>query len=316
MVSYARKCAPTLAFAAYFYPMTDLISTARRRELGAELRRLRERTGINGHDMATRLEWTPTMISRVETGKRAVTQFEVLKYTTVCGVDAITQATLMDLAIEPDDYRIKSHAGKLPDELQALIFHESTASAIDIYEPVYIPGITQTEDYMRVLFEAADLIDPADIESHVKTRLGRRSVLTRYNPAQCTLFVHENALRMQFGGPQVMYEQMLHLVFASSRPQCSIRVVPASAGPNGMAAGSFHIFSYPEGTPVICLQHETTCEFLESRKDLMRYRAVLNRVANVALSDAESRSFIADMAGRYEQQGAAQDGSGPGVAQE
>ncbi len=94
--------------------MSELISTARRRELGAELRRLRERMGINGQDMAARLEWTPTMISRVETGKRVVSQFEVLKYTTVCGVDAITQAALMELAVEPDDYRLSATRAGCP----------------------------------------------------------------------------------------------------------------------------------------------------------------------------------------------------------
>ncbi|HVV18226.1 MAG TPA: helix-turn-helix transcriptional regulator [Pseudonocardiaceae bacterium] len=51
--------------------MTELVSTARRRELGAELRRLRELRGMNGLDMAHRLEWTPSMVSRAETGKRA-----------------------------------------------------------------------------------------------------------------------------------------------------------------------------------------------------------------------------------------------------
>ncbi len=113
-----------------------------------------------------------------------------------------------------------------------------------------------------------------------------------------------------------MHEQMLHLLFASSRPQCSLRVIPTSAGARGVAPGPFQIFSYPEGAPVVYVQHETTSEFLESRKDLLGYRELLNRVASVALTDAQSREFIAWMASEYEQQGAAQDGSGPGVAQE
>jgi transcriptional regulator with XRE-family HTH domain len=144
-------CSSTLSGQHTFYRMTDLISTGRRRELGAELRRLRERMGINGQEMAARLEWTTTSISRAETGKRAVSQFEVLKYTTVCGADAMTQAALMDLAVEPDDYRIMRHDGWLPDALKALMFHESTAIAIDTYEPIYIPGTMQTEDYIRVV---------------------------------------------------------------------------------------------------------------------------------------------------------------------
>jgi transcriptional regulator with XRE-family HTH domain len=284
--------------------MTELGSTARRRELGAELRRLREQRGLNGLDMAHRLEWTPSMVSRAETGKRLTTQLEVLKYTTICGLNAAAQEELLRLAAEPDDYRIKPHDG-LPDELQTLIFHESTATAIDIFEPIYLPGLVQTEDYIRALFVAGGKINPADMDKLVDARLERRRVILRVDPAQCSLFVHENALRLQVGGPRVMHEQMLHLLFASGRPQCSIRVVPASAGPHGMSSGSFHIFSYVEGTPVVYVAHPTTSEFLESEKDLRAYRAIVNRVASVALTDAQSREFIASMASEYEQQGAA-----------
>jgi transcriptional regulator with XRE-family HTH domain len=294
--------------------MTELGSTARRRELGAELRRLREQRGFNGLDMANRLEWTPCMVSRVETGKRAVTQFEVLKYTTLCGLNAAGQEKLLRLALEPDDYRLKPHDG-LPDELQTLIFHESTANAIDIFEPNYIPGITQTEAYMRALFEETGSLDPADIDGRVEIRLSRRSVLTRKDPAQCTILVHENALRIPIGGPQVMHEQMLHLLFASSRPQCSIRVIPLSAGGRGMAMGSFWIFKYSDGTPVVYLEHETTSDFLESHKDLTSYQEVLNRLASVALTDARSRELLAWMASEYEQQGAAHNDQPAGLAQ-
>lgn len=65
--------------------MTDLTSTARRRELGAELRRLREQSGYNGIDVATRLSWTASMLSRAETGKRPASPLEVASYTACAG---------------------------------------------------------------------------------------------------------------------------------------------------------------------------------------------------------------------------------------
>ena len=128
--------------------MTELVSTARRRELGAALRRIREQQGLAGNELATRLRWTCTMVSRTETGKRATTEAEVLKYTSMCGLAGPEQDALVSLAIEPDDYRLKPH-GQIPDALRALIFHESTASEIESFQPIYIPGILQIEDYMR-----------------------------------------------------------------------------------------------------------------------------------------------------------------------
>jgi transcriptional regulator with XRE-family HTH domain len=295
--------------------MSELVSTARRRELGAALRQLREQHGFNGLDMALRLGWTQTMVSRIETGKRPVTPMEVVKYTSACGVHDAQQDALIQLADEPDDYRLKLHDGKLPDELRALIFHESTANTIENYETIYISGILQTEDYARAIFEAAGLFDATGIENRIKVRMARREVLTRVYPAQCEFFVHESALRVPIGGPRVMGEQMLHLLFASSRPQCSIRVVPASAGAYGLAFGSFHIFGYAEGAPVIYVEHQTTSEFLESPQELRSFRSTLKRLATVALDDARSREYIARLADDYERQGD-RDGSGAGRPQE
>jgi transcriptional regulator with XRE-family HTH domain len=296
--------------------MTDSTSTARRRELGAQLRRIRELRGFNGLDMATRLCWTPSMVSRAETGKRPMTPLEVATYSGLCGVAGHDQEALLELASEPDDYRIKSHGGKIPDELKTLIFHESTANQIESFQPIYIPGITQTEDYARALFRETGFLGTTEIENRVQIRLSRRNVLTREDPAQCTFFVHENALRMQIGSPQIMQEQMLHLLFAGSRPQCSIRVIPTSAGGRGTAGGSFQVFSYRDGAPVVCVQHEATSEFLESTEELACHRGVLNRVANVALDDAESREFIAWMASDYERRGVTWHGESGGLAQE
>ncbi len=68
-----------------------------------------------------------------------------------------------------------------------------------------------------------------------------------------------------------------------------------------MVAGSFHIFSYREGAPLVYVQNQTTSEFLESKSELLSYRAIVNRVASVALPEAQSRQFIARMASEYEQ---------------
>lgn len=295
--------------------MTIFMSTARRRELGIGLRRLRERCGISGTEMAAKLHWHPSMLSRAETGKRPVSVIEVATYTGLCDVTGDEQQALLDLVDEPDDYRLKPHLGQLPDELQTLIFHESTASTIDCFELIFIPGITQTREYARALLVGGRVLDPASIDNRVEIRMCRKSVLTRSYPAQCTLYIHENALRLQVGGPKVMQEQMLHLLFVGGRPQCSIQVIPNAAGVLGAAPGAFYIFGYDEGSPVVYLEHQTTSEFLESRAELDTYRDVLKRLASVALPEAESREVIVWMASEYERQGAARHGDG-GVAEE
>lgn len=281
--------------------MTTFASTGRRRELGARLRRIREHNGVNGTEMAARLHWTATSLSRTESGKRPISALDVTLYLGLCGISGDQLKELLALVDESDDYRVKPHPDQIPDELRTLMFHESTAQAIESFEPVFIPGIAQTPEYAAAVFEAWGKFDQAGIEARVAMRMSRKEVLTRFNPAQVSLFVHENALRTMVGSAEVMVEQMLHLVFAGGRPQCSVRVVPASAGIRGLTNGPFNIFHYPEAAPVIYAEREVASAFMESPDVIRAYQEVLQRVASVALDEAESGARIVALASQYEQ---------------
>ncbi|HEY3607851.1 MAG TPA: helix-turn-helix transcriptional regulator [Pseudonocardiaceae bacterium] len=293
--------------------MSELQSTGRRREVGAALKRIRQDRGLPAYQLAEQLDWTPSHISRSEAGKRRVTDVDAGFYLGMCGVGSREAQEVLNVINEPDDYRLQLHQGRIPDELRTLIFLESTASEIYTVEPNYIPGLAQTADYARALFQESGLEDPTRIEGCVETRISRCGVLDRPKPPKTTFYVHENALRSQVGGPRVMNEQLLHLLFLGDRRGCAIRVVPASAGGRGMTVGSFNIFRYEEDPPVVCVQHETTSEFLEADEEMASYRSILNRVATVALDGAQSRRLLARLATDYE--GDAQGDTG-GLAEE
>jgi transcriptional regulator with XRE-family HTH domain len=283
--------------------MSELQTTGRRREVGAELRRIRKEREWPAYKLAERLRWTASHISRSEAGKRRVTDVDVGHYLGMCGAGADVLEDLLELINEPDDFRLQRHQGRIPDQLRSLIFHESTATQIHSYQPMYIPGVAQTADYARAVLQANTLFEPSEIEGRVQIRTGRVAlVLGRSKPAQCIYYIHEAALRVPVGGPRVMHEQMLHLLFLGNRVECAIRVVPMSAGPRGMVDGSFQIFGYKEDPPLVYLQHETTSEFLESDEEVASYRRILQRVASVALDGAQSREFLAQVASDYERQ--------------
>jgi transcriptional regulator with XRE-family HTH domain len=283
--------------------MGDIQTTGRRREVGAELKRIRKQIDLPAYKVAAKLGWTPSHISRSEAGKRRVTDVDAGHYLGMCGAQDDELQELLKIVNEPDDYRLQIHDGRLPDELRTLVFFESTATQIRSYQPIYFPGVAQTEAYARALFDDGGWEDPDLIEAGIKARLGRSVVVTKPNGPKCMYFIHENVLRTPVGGPDVMYEQLLHLLFLGNRPECAIRVVPFSGGGRGLAAGSFQIFGFKEDPPLVCLQHETTSEFLETDAEVAQYRNILKRVATVALDGPNSGEFIAAVASDYERQG-------------
>jgi transcriptional regulator with XRE-family HTH domain len=283
--------------------MSEIQTTGRRREVGAELKRIRTLTNQPAYKVAERLGWTPSHISRSEAGKRRVTDVDAGHYLGICDAPDDELQRLLKIVNEPDDYRLQRHEGGISDQLRTLVFFESTATQLRSFEPIYIPGITQTPDYARALLAEGGVEDPSLIDLFVKARTDRGVVFTRPKPPKCTYFIHENALRMPIGSPRVMNEQILHLLFLGDNPACAIRVVPVSAGGRGVVCGGFQVYGYKEDPPLVSVHHATTTEFLEADEEVASYRRSLNRVANVALDGAHSREFLAMLASDYERQG-------------
>jgi transcriptional regulator with XRE-family HTH domain len=281
---------------------------ARGRELGVELRRRRERAGFSGQDMARRLGWSTTKVSRLETGARTVSEVDIAIYLASCGVPREEMDWIVDLAREAGhDHRLKSHGEKLPDELRTLIFHETTAIEIDSYEPIFIPGLLQIEGYAHALFLEADQFRGDSIGLRVQARIDRQGLLRRSRPPRCTFHLHENALRTRIGTAAIMHEQLLHLIFLTSWRHCIIRVVPRSANGVGLASNSFHRMSYVDHDPVVEIDLETNSLFLDQKSDTDRYQKVLNRLDRVALDEGESRRVLADLASEFDR---AEEGHG------
>jgi hypothetical protein len=236
-----------------------------------------------------------------------VTDVDAGHYLGICDAPDDELQRLLKVVNEPDDYRLQLHDGLIHDQLRTLVFFESTATQIRSFEPILIPGIAQTADYARAVFEEGGVEDPSSIEVFVKARTGRSMVLTRPKPPKCWYYIHENALRMPIGSPRVMNEQLLHLLFLGDNPACAIRVVPVSGGGRGVACGGFQVFSLKEDPPLVSVHNATTTEFLETDEEVASYHRSLNRLASVALDGAQSRQWLAELASSYERQGDAWD---------
>jgi hypothetical protein len=230
--------------------MTDDGTTPHSREVGILLRNLREGRRLLAKDVALGIKWSPVKISRAEHGKLMLSDVDVTAFAVFCGAVGEELKELLDVVREEDDgYRVKPHHPAIPDGVRSLIIEESSAALIDEYEPVFIPGLAQTEDYARTLISAASAEPKEEIDYRVQARMSRQSLIKRSNPPQCRFLISENALRMLVGTPQIMVEQMLHLLFLDSRPQCDIRVVPREAGSIGVTNHSFRIMTYVEHRP-------------------------------------------------------------------
>lgn len=277
--------------------MQDRESTIRSRELGEGLRGAMHRAGMSGKDAALALGWSPSRVSRLLSGKRGGTEVDVSAFLAVCRVRGKERTRLLKLCEEMNTPGwLQQHGSRLPKQLRTLIDHEDKAVTISDFQAVWIPGLLQTGDYARALSTGKGMLPESEIEERVQARLARQSLFSRSRPARFTFFLHEFALRLPVGQPEVMSEQLHQLLRLSVRSYICLRVVPAAIGPHAGLAGPFILMEFAEFKPVVYLESETSCLFLEEPEEIAAYRHVLSRLAETALDEGQSRELIATVA--------------------
>src|SRR5699024_6105101 len=209
------------------------------------------------------------------------------------------------------------HGERLPDELRSLIELETTADTIVGYDPLAVPGLLQTEPYVRALLDWGRQHRDEGFELRVRARLARQVVLRRRWPPTLRFFVHEHALRATIGGNRVMNEQLLHMVFTSSLPSVEIRVLEAATVPLAIFGSGFRMMEYPGYRPVAYSQTRTASLFLEQEDEVQAYRATLAEIAEYALDGRQSREWLAALVSEYdpvEDDTHGESGTGAGLA--
>jgi transcriptional regulator with XRE-family HTH domain len=274
-------------------------ATACYRELGAELKKRRNKAGLTGDDITRATGWHRSKVSRVELGQTDISVVDTIHYLGACKIFAGEARDLLALCAEAErqvGYWLSPHGEWLEDSLHSLIYHEATADRSVSYEPMVIPGLLQTQSYARTWIARTPGWSQGAIDAAVRLREERQQILHRPVPGQFVFYVHEQALRLQVGTAAMMHDQLLKLVLMAALPHVTLRVLPASAGERALFGGSFRLFEYREHNPLVYLDHPWTGVFLEDRQFVAEYRKLLPEITSVAMDEAESRLFTANLA--------------------
>lgn len=254
------------------------------------------RANLNGVRTCQRLGWSKSKLSRMFLGTRGVSSSDLAAFLQVCGVTGDERDRMMATCDElraPTWSRVNSD--RLPRHLHALIDHEAQAVTIRGLDVLVVPAPLQTDDYARALVAVDVTASPGERDARVVAKLTRRQFVKRDGAPECVFLIHESALRLPVCGPEVLADQARDLVRTCDRPNVTIRVVPGERGVGAVAAGSFRLLEFADFKPVVCVESETSCQFVEG-EEVEAYRAVLASLADRALSPGESRAFLAALA--------------------
>jgi transcriptional regulator with XRE-family HTH domain len=265
-------------------PRSDLVLW-----LGEEVRRARLAAGFKSQDqLARKLGFDRTVITKIETGERPPSAEVADALATLLAQLAGGRFTeLAEVA--------RRAFGKFPGWFERdWLPVERDAASLRWWEPLLIPGLLQTADYARALFEAWQPAASAeDLEALMTGRLDRQRILDRETPPDLRVVLDEPVLRKAIGSAKIMAAQLEHLADLSCRPMITVQVVPAEVGAHGGLLGAF-IIAGPAGTVYL----ETAVEAQVTGEAPVRDRVALifDRLTRDALPRGASRDLILKVA--------------------
>ena len=274
----------------------DQNPTLRARRLALELLRRREAAGLTREEAARQLEWSTSTIFRIETGRSRPQPGNVRVLLELYGVTGPERDGLIRLSREARQSGWwHSFRDVLPNPYEVFIGLEAGAASIRNFEPVVIPGLLQTEEYARQMSRGGPReLDREDIERRVQVRIERQRILTREDRPRLWAVIDEAVIRRVVGGPEVMREQLRHLIECAEQGKTTLQVVPFSAGAHAGTTGPFIILDFPEPTDPSVVYVETLAGdlYLEERADVDRYTLAFDRLLAAALHPDDSVRLV------------------------
>lgn len=275
------------------------IPTIKRRRLGAALRRLREATGQSTESAAVALGWSQSKVSRIETAATAVSPADVRSLLELYGALSDEITDLVNLAMEdrqPAWWRQYNEV--LPENFSGYLGLESEAAQISAYESEVVHGLLQTDAYARrILGQHPLTVMPYEIEQATRLRLARQARLGGDDPLRLDVVINEGALRRVVGGPDVMREQLVHLVEMAAPPTITVRILPFTAGAHPATHGSFAVLEFPDPDDprIVCFDTLATTLYREGLREVGAYQLAHERLGALALDPEGSSEFVRQM---------------------
>jgi len=260
--------------------------------LADTLRNIRERAGYRtGKDFAERIGWQASKVSRVENGRTLPSDADIAAWTTAAGVDDDTLIALRDevreLRLERDRWKARlrrGHAEVQRDTAEA----ERVATTITMVELLLVPGLVQTPDYARRVFELAAEMHGGrrDADDAVRERIRRQDVL--YDPAKrVELLIGEAALRHPVGSPATMRAQRDRIANLAGLAHVRLGIVPVDVE---LPTITLHGYTILDDLVQIEINH--TDVVVTTAEDVGLYRRITTDLWSVAAEGDEARAIL------------------------
>ena len=265
--------------------------------LGKRLQELREASGLGREEAARALRVTAATVRRMETAEVALKIPYVQVLLETYGVpedEAEAFVSLAEEANQPGWWQ--RYHDVLPDWFSLYVSLEGAARIVRSYEPHFVPGLLQTEEYARAVLQAGTIgqTGPETIERHVSLRMERQRLLERQDPPHLWVIMDETVLLRPVSGGEVMREQLDKLLEFAERDRVTLQIAEFASGPHPGTYAPFTLFRFaePELPDMVYTEYLSGALYLDSRKEVAAHLEVLDHMSTAAASAERSKKIL------------------------
>ncbi|MFI6449273.1 helix-turn-helix transcriptional regulator [Kitasatospora sp. NPDC050543] len=272
----------------------------RQRRYGAEVRRLRLEADMPVQEAAAQVGMRGPQLNHIEAARTGLDEKRLRLLAAFYGCkDSAYLDTLAAMGASDGKGWWSGYKRKVPTfALDLAELEHWAASGYLNYETFFIPGLLQTEEYMRKLFENGDTsLSDDQIDDTVRFRLERQRILD--SPTEFRFVIHEAALLMAFAGGEAMRLQLAHLLEVWERPNVSIQIYPFSVKATPPYSGPFLITEpASRSLSTVVIDHPGASEFTETMEALEKYRGRFDDLSRLALPSGNAKTSARPTSGR------------------
>jgi hypothetical protein len=271
--------------------------TVRRIQLGRELLRLRDAAGVSPVEARAAIGCSKSRFEHIERGRNVPNKAEL-----VVLVRDTYHAGHAVAALE----EIRDEASKrgwwstyaLPEWLAVYVGLEHDATEVRELALESIPGLLQTEGYMRTLLTIDVRFSETEVNKRLPARLQRQERLTGDEPLTLTAVVSEAALFRCAHDRRVATDQLSQLLERATWPNIDLRVLPFEAGLHVGMNGPFSLLSFPDDLLADIAYHEYPVggHIIDNQSIVSQLDTLFNELRSQTLGASESLAMIAQLA--------------------
>jgi transcriptional regulator with XRE-family HTH domain len=272
---------------------------ARRRLVGAALRRYRENLGFGLEEAARILECDRSKVSRIETGQRGIRPKELRELLTEYGVGQLEQTALAGIAqtARRGDWW-QPYGDMIDEQFRELLALESAATELLLYDAQQVPELLQTPRYAQAIADvSAD--PPADVspERLAAITADRQQAVIGEQQTRVVALIGEAALRTCAVSGDILREQAARLTeISATSAHTVIRILPLLCGAPSCGPAAILRFAEASSLGAVYLRGLSGGVCLAGQQDVASYTRAFEHIKAFALSALDSARLLREMA--------------------